>query len=44
MDYCDENLINRLDDIEYLEKIKSEVNNYINSYAICDDSDFNWLI
>ena len=34
----------RLDDSEYLEKIESKTNNYINSYAICDEIDFNWLI
>ena len=40
-DYCDENPMDRLDDIEYLKKIESEVNNYVNSYTICNDTDFN---
>ena len=44
MDCCDENLIDLLNDTEYIEKIESEVNNYINLYAICDDADFNWLM
>ena len=34
MDYCDENLMDRLDDTKYLEKIESEVNNYVNLYAM----------
>ena len=37
IDYCDENLIDSLDDNEHLEKIKNKVNNYVNSYAIYDD-------
>ena len=44
MDYCYENPIDHLDDTEYLEKIESEVNNYINLYTICDDINFNRLM
>ena len=40
-DYCDKNPIDRLDNTEYLEKIENEVNDYVNSYFICDDTDFN---
>ena len=43
-DYCNENLMDRLDDTEYLEKIGSEINTYINPYVICDDTDFNLLM
>ena len=43
-DHCNENPMNHLDDSEYLEKIKIEVNNYVNPYIICDDMDFNCLI
>ena len=41
MNHCNENLIDHLDGNEYNEKIKSEANDYVNSYAICDDTDFN---
>ena len=34
MDYCDENSVDRLDDIEYLEKIDNKVNNYVNLYIL----------
>ena len=37
MDYCNENLVDHLDDIEYIEKIDNKVNNYVISYAICDN-------
>ena len=37
IDYCIENLVDRLDDTEYLEKIENEVNNYIIPYIIYDD-------
>ena len=43
-DYCDKNSTDRLDDTKYLEIIESEVNNYVNLYAIYDNSNFNWLI
>ena len=41
MDYYDENPKDLLNDTRYLEKIESKTNNYINSYVICDDIDFN---
>ena len=41
---CDENLIHRLDDNEYIKKIESEVNNCYNLYVICYDTDLKWLI
>ena len=44
LDYCHENLVNYLDDSEYLEKIDNEVNNYVNPYVICDNIDFNRLM
>ena len=44
MYYCDENTIDCLDDIKYLEKIENEVNNYVNPYTICDNIDFNCLM
>ena len=44
MNYCNENPMNRLDNTEYFKKIENKVNNYINPYAIYDDTDFNWLI
>ena len=44
IDYCDKNPIDYLDDTEYLEKIESEVNNYVNLYAICDDTNINMLM
>ena len=37
MDYCNKNLVDHLDDTEYLEKIENEVNNYVIRYTICDD-------
>ena len=37
MDYCDENLMECSNDTECLEKIKNQVNNYVNPYIICDD-------
>ena len=43
-DYCDENLMDRLVDTEYIKKIESEVNNYVHLYIICDDTEFNWLM
>ena len=43
-DFCDESAIYRLDNTEYLQKIESKVNNYVNLYAACDNTDFNWLI
>ena len=39
--YCDENSVDRLNDTKYLEKIENEVNNYVNPYAIYDDTNFN---
>ena len=44
MDYSDENLVDHLDDTEYLKKIKNDVNNHVNPYAIYDDADFIGLI
>ena len=44
MYYYHENPVDRLDDIEYLKKIENEVNNYVNPYTICNDTNFNWLI
>ena len=44
MNHCNENLIDRLDDNEYIEKIESEVNNSVNSYVIYDDTDLKWLM
>ena len=29
-----------LNDNEYIEKLESEFNDYVNSYVICDDYDF----
>ena len=43
MDYCNENPVNYLNDIEYLKKIENEVNNYVNPYIMYDDANFNWL-
>ena len=40
-EYCDENPIDYLNDTKYLENIESEIKNYVNSYAIYDDTDFN---
>ena len=37
IDYCNENLVNYLDDTEYLEKIENKVNNYVILYVIHDD-------
>ena len=42
--HYDENPMDCLDDNEYMEKIESEVSDYINPYAICDDIDFNRLM
>ena len=44
MHYCDENLVDRLDDIEYFKKLGMKVNNYVNPYIICNNTNFNWLI
>ena len=32
--------MDHLEDNEYIEKIESEVNNFVNFYAICDDTVF----
>ena len=32
-----------LDNTKY-QKTKSEINNYVIPYAICDNTNFNWLI
>ena len=32
---CYENPMDHVDDIEYLEKIQSKVNNYVNPHVIC---------
>ena len=40
MDYCDKTSMDHLDSTEYLEKIESGINNYVNSYTICDDINF----
>ena len=42
--YYHEYRMDHLDNIKYFKKIKNKINNYVNLYAICDDSDFNWLI
>ena len=44
MNNYDENLVDHLDDTKYLKKIKNKVNNYVNPYVICDDTDFNRLL
>ena len=44
LDYCNDNLVDHLNDTEYLKKIEDEVSNYTNPYAIYDDIDFNRLI
>ena len=44
IDYCDENIMDHLDGTGYLEKIANKVNNYVNSYAIYDDNNFNWVM
>ena len=36
--------MNHLDDSEYLEKIDSAISNYVNPYAIGDDTNFIWLM
>ena len=36
--------MDHLENNEYIGKIESEVNDYVNPYAICDDIDFNWLM
>ena len=30
--YCDDNLMNRLNNTEYFKKIENKVNNYVNLY------------
>ena len=42
--HCSKNPMDRLDDNDYIEKIESEANDFVNPYTICDDIDFNLLM
>ena len=44
MEYCNENLMDCLDNTKYFKKIENGVNNYVNPYTICEMTNFNSLI